>query len=109
MGQTVQRRIRWRQQKQVMRHDMGDRNVAFINYGDGNSSHVRSWSRRHTRANLLPIFYLSPSRMAFFGLGTVLYVSLLMINAIAILNEDRFLAKSKKGLSIGCLLAHAVF
>ncbi|KJA24492.1 hypothetical protein HYPSUDRAFT_200381 [Hypholoma sublateritium FD-334 SS-4] len=31
--------------------------------------------------------------MAFFGLGTVLYVSLLMINAIAILNEDRFLAK----------------
>lgn len=34
--------------------------------------------------------------MAFFGLGTVLYVSLLMINAIAILNEERFLAKSKK-------------
>ncbi|KAF9485373.1 Yos1-like protein [Pholiota conissans] len=31
--------------------------------------------------------------MALFGLGTVLYVSLLMINAIAILNEDRFLAK----------------
>ncbi|KAF8974579.1 ER-to-golgi transport membrane protein [Flammula alnicola] len=31
--------------------------------------------------------------MAFFGLGTVLYVSLLVINAIAILNEERFLAK----------------
>ncbi|KAF8204959.1 ER-to-golgi transport membrane protein [Pholiota molesta] len=31
--------------------------------------------------------------MALFGLGTVIYVSLLIINAIAILNEDRFLAK----------------
>jgi len=32
--------------------------------------------------------------MALFGIGTILYVSLLMINAIAILNEERFLAKS---------------
>lgn len=31
--------------------------------------------------------------MALFGIGTILYVSLLMINAIAILNEERFLAK----------------
>ncbi|KDR83750.1 hypothetical protein GALMADRAFT_219584 [Galerina marginata CBS 339.88] len=31
--------------------------------------------------------------MSFFGLGTVIYVSLLMINAIAILSEDRFLAR----------------
>ncbi|KAF8913889.1 ER-to-golgi transport membrane protein [Gymnopilus junonius] len=31
--------------------------------------------------------------MSFFGIGTMLYVSLLMINAIAILNEDRFLAR----------------
>jgi uncharacterized protein YebE (UPF0316 family) len=32
--------------------------------------------------------------MTLFGIGTILYVSLLMINAIAILNEERFLAKS---------------
>jgi hypothetical protein len=30
-----------------------------------------------------------------FGFGTLFYVSLLSINAIAILNEDRFLSQSK--------------
>jgi len=33
--------------------------------------------------------------MAFFFFGTFLYVSLLLLNAIAILSEDRFLAKSQ--------------
>ncbi|KAF5321367.1 hypothetical protein D9619_000949 [Psilocybe cf. subviscida] len=31
--------------------------------------------------------------MFLFGFGTIIYVSLLLVNAIAILNEDRFLAK----------------
>ncbi|KAF2253162.1 Yos1-like protein [Trematosphaeria pertusa] len=31
--------------------------------------------------------------MVFFGLGGLLYVSVLLINAIAILSEDRFLAR----------------
>ncbi|PSN63466.1 Yos1-like protein [Corynespora cassiicola Philippines] len=31
--------------------------------------------------------------MMFFGLGSLLYVSVLLINAIAILSEDRFLAR----------------
>ncbi|GAA5857358.1 hypothetical protein JCM8547_002239 [Rhodosporidiobolus lusitaniae] len=30
--------------------------------------------------------------MAFFGLGSVAYFALLMINAVAVLNKDRFLA-----------------
>jgi hypothetical protein len=29
-----------------------------------------------------------------FGLGNILYVSLLLINSLAILNEERFLARS---------------
>ncbi|GAM82141.1 hypothetical protein ANO11243_001200 [Dothideomycetidae sp. 11243] len=31
--------------------------------------------------------------MLFFGLGGLFYVSILLVNAIAILSEDRFLAK----------------
>ncbi|KAF2278121.1 protein transport protein YOS1 [Westerdykella ornata] len=31
--------------------------------------------------------------MVFFGLGGLLYVSILLINAIAVLSEDRFLAR----------------
>lgn len=29
------------------------------------------------------------------GLGTILYVGLLLINAVAVLNEERFLARSE--------------
>lgn len=43
--------------------------------------------------------------MTLFGIGTILYVTLLMINAIAILNEERFLAKSM--LLVLCPLFHA--
>ena len=33
--------------------------------------------------------------LGYFGLGRIIYVSLLFTNAIAILNEERFLAKSE--------------
>lgn len=32
--------------------------------------------------------------MSLFGIGTIIYVTLLMLNAMAILSEDRFLARS---------------
>jgi hypothetical protein len=32
--------------------------------------------------------------LGYFGFGRIIYVSLLFTNAIAILNEERFLAKS---------------
>jgi len=41
--------------------------------------------------------------MSLFGLGTMFYVALLLINAIAILNEERFLARSKQIRGITCL------
>ncbi|EON64166.1 hypothetical protein W97_03396 [Coniosporium apollinis CBS 100218] len=37
--------------------------------------------------------------MIFFGLGGLFYVSILLINAIAILSEDRFLARIGWGAS----------
>jgi hypothetical protein len=33
--------------------------------------------------------------LGYFGFGRIIYVSLLFTNAIAILNEERFLAKSE--------------
>jgi protein-S-isoprenylcysteine O-methyltransferase Ste14 len=43
--------------------------------------------------------FSSSSRiMLTFGLGTFFYVILLSINAVAILNEERFLAQSISGL-----------
>lgn len=30
------------------------------------------------------------------GLGTIIYVSLLVVNAMAVLSEDRFLARSNR-------------
>lgn len=36
--------------------------------------------------------------LGYFGFGHIIYVSLLLTNAIAILNEERFLAKSEHAL-----------
>lgn len=41
-------------------------------------------------------FYMA---LFFLGLGGILYVTLLLVNAIAILNEERFLAKIGLGQS----------
>jgi hypothetical protein len=45
--------------------------------------------------------------MLTFGLGTLFYVSLLLINAVAILNKERFLLKG--GLAAGCWVLAAGF
>ncbi|KAI4228121.1 MAG: hypothetical protein L6R36_001901 [Xanthoria steineri] len=38
--------------------------------------------------------------MMLFGLGNLFYVSILLVNAVAILSEDRFLARSTSVLSL---------
>jgi Yos1-like len=35
-----------------------------------------------------------PERDMVFGLGNIFYISLLLVNAIAVLSEERFLARS---------------
>jgi hypothetical protein len=44
--------------------------------------------------------------LGYFGFGHIIYVSLLFTNAIAILNEERFLAKSESRLCCRCPADH---
>jgi len=41
-----------------------------------------------------------------FGFGPLLKICLLVINAIAVLSEDRFLAKSQLDNSLNCFLVY---
>lgn len=66
---------------------------------------LQLYFRRIASSSLLALSYppLPPSEnnpntiiMAFFGLGRLVYVLCLMVNAIAVLSEDRFLARSTR-------------
>lgn len=46
--------------------------------------------------------------LGYFGFGHIIYVSLLFTNAIAILNEERFLAKSESRLTLHCPADHGL-
>jgi hypothetical protein len=47
--------------------------------------------------------------LGYFGFGHIIYVSLLFTNAIAILNEERFLAKSEQMVRSFCFTTACPF